>query len=93
MMLQILFYAYAKGIFSSRKIADAVADNNAFIFLAAWQRPNFLTLSDFRKNNRKELGLLFSQTLLLCEQLGLVKLGHVAIDGTKIKFNASDAKT
>jgi len=93
MMLKILFYGYAKGLFSSRKIADAVADNIGFIFLAAWQRPDFRTISDFRKNNLKELGLLFIQTIQLCEQLGMVKLGHVAIDGTKIKANASDAKT
>jgi transposase len=93
MMLKILFYAYAKGIFSSRKIADAVADNIGFIFLAAWQRPNFRTISDFRKNNLKELGVLFVQIVELCEQLGMVKLGHIAIDGTKIKANASDANT
>ncbi len=93
MMLKILFYAYAKGIFSSRKIADAVADNIGFIFLAAWQRPDFRTISDFRKNNLKELEVLFVQIVQLCEQLGMVKLGHVAIDGTKIKANASDANT
>lgn len=93
MMLKILFYAYAKGIFSSRKIADAVADNIGFIFLAAWQRPDFRTISDFRKNNLKELEVLFVQIVQLCEQLGMVKLGHIAIDGTKIKANASDANT
>jgi transposase len=93
MMLKVLFYAYAKGIFSSRKIAAAVTDSIGFIFLAAWQRPDFRTISDFRKNNLEALGLLFVQTVQLCEQLGMVKLGHVAIDGTKIKANASDAKT
>jgi len=93
MMVKILFYAYAKGIFSSRKIADAVKENVGFIFLAAWQKPDFRIISDFRKNNLKELGLLFAQIVLLCRQLGMVKLGHVSIDGTKIKANASDAKT
>ena len=93
MMLKVLFYAYARGIFSSRNIAQAVRENIPFIFLAAWQKPDFRTISDFRKNNLKELGLLFAQTVQLCNQLGMVKLGHVAIDGTKIKANASDAKT
>ncbi len=93
MMIKILFYAYAKGIFSSRKIAEALKENIGFIFLAAWQKPDFRTISDFRKNNLEELGLLFAQIVLLCRQLGMVKLGHVSIDGTKIKANASDAKT
>ena len=93
MMVKILFYAYAKGIYSSRKIADALKENVGFIFLAAWQKPDFRTISDFRKNNLEELGLLFGQIVLLCRQLGMVKLGHVSIDGTKIKANASDAKT
>jgi transposase len=93
MMLKILFYAYARGIFSSRNIAQAVRENIPFIFLAAWQKPDFRTISDFRKNNLEDLGLLFSQTVQLCNHLGMVKLGHVAIDGTKIKANASDAKT
>lgn len=93
MMLKIYFYAYAKGIFSSRKIAQALKENIAFIFLAAWQKPDFRTVSDFRKKNLKELGMLFSQIVLLCKQLGMVKLGHVAIDSTKIKANASEANT
>lgn len=93
MMLKILFYAYAKGVFSSRKIADAVKENVGFIFLAAWQKPDFRTISDFRKNNLKELGLLFAQVVQLCRQMDMVKLGHVSIDGTKIKANASDKKT
>jgi transposase len=93
MMLKILFYAYARGVFSSRNIAQAVRENIPFIFLAAWQKPDFRTINDFRKNNLEELGFLFAQTVQLCNQLGMVKLGHVAIDGTKIKANASDAKT
>lgn len=93
MMLKVLFYAYAKGIFSSRKIAAAIKENVGFIFLAAWQKPDFRTISDFRKNNLKELGILFIQIVRLCQQMGMVKLGHVSIDGTKIKANASDKKT
>jgi transposase len=93
MMLKMLFYAYTKGIFSSRKIAGAIKEDVCFIFLAAWQKPDFRTISDFRKNNLKELGLLFAQVVLLCQQMGMVRLGHVSIDGTKIKANASDKKT
>lgn len=93
MMVKILFYAYAKGLFSSRKIAAALKEDLGFIFLAAWQKPDFRTISDFRKNNLKELSALFNQIVELCEQMGMVKLGHIAIDGTKVKANASDAKT
>ena len=93
MMLKIQFYAYATGIFSSRKIAKALCENIAFIYLAAWQRPDFRTISDFRKNNLEELKTLFAQIVILCKQLDMVNLGHVSIDGSKIKADASDAKT
>jgi transposase len=93
MMLKVLFYAYASGIFSSRKIAKAMRENIAFIYLSAWQQPDFRTISDFRKNNLNELKELFVQVVMLCKQMGMVKLGHVSIDGTKVKANASDAKT
>lgn len=93
MMLKILFYSYATGIFSSRKIAKAMCENIAFIYLGAWQQPDFRTISDFRKNNLKELKELFVQIVMLCKHMGMIKLGHVSIDGTKVKANASDAKT
>ena len=93
MMLKILFYSYASGIFSSRKIAKAMRENIGFIYLGAWQQPDFRTISDFRKNNLNELKELFVQVVMLCKQMGMVKLGHVSIDGTKVKANASDAKT
>jgi transposase len=93
MMLKILFYSYATGIFSSRKIAKAMRENIAFIYLAAWQQPDFRTISDFRKNNLSELKELFVQIVMLCKHMGIIKLGHVSIDGTKVKANASDAKT
>ena len=54
MMLKVLFYAYASGIFSSRKIAKALGENVAFIYLAAWQRPDFRTINNFRKNNTEQ---------------------------------------
>jgi len=79
--------------FSSRKIAQALEEQIPFIYLFAWQKPNFRTLSDFRKDHIDALGTLFAQVVMTCKQLGMVKLGHVSIDGTKIKANASDAKT
>jgi len=93
MMLKVLIYAYATGTFSSRKIAKALYENIPYIYLSGWQNPDFRTVSDFRKNNLEEFKSLFKQVVELCNQLGLVKLGHIAIDGTKIKANASDAKT
>ncbi|MGD8948887.1 MAG: IS1182 family transposase [Desulfobacterales bacterium] len=93
MMLKILFYSYASGIFSSRNIAKATRENIAFIYLTAWQQPDFRTISDFRKNNLDELKELFVQIVMLCKHMGMIKLGHVSIDGTKVKANASDAKT
>lgn len=93
MMLKVLFYAYATGTFSSRKIAKAIRESIPFIYLGAWQQPDFRTISDFRKNNLRELCHLFTQIVQISQHLGMVKLGHVAIDGTKIKANASDSKT
>jgi transposase len=93
MMLKVLIYGYSTGLFSSRKIAQALKENVAFIYLSAWQTPDFRTISDFRKNNLEDFCRLFKQVVDLCNRLGMVKLGHLAIDGTKVKANASDAKT
>ena len=93
MMLKVLFYAYASGIFSSRKIAKALGENVAFIFLAAWQRPDFRTISYFRKNNLEAIRDLFGQIVLLCQKLNMVKLGHISIDGSKFKANAADRRS
>ena len=93
MMLKVLFYAYASGIFSSRKIAKALGENVAFIFLAAWQRPDFRTISYFRKNNLGAIRELFGQIVRLCQELKMVTLGHISIDGSKFKANAADRKS
>ncbi len=93
MMLKILVYAYANGIFSSRKIQAAVQESVAFIFLAAWQKPDFRTISDFRKDNLAEFTTLFGLVVDMCKRLGMVSLGHIAIDGSKFKANASDKRT
>ena len=89
MMTKILSYAYCIGMPSSRKIAKALYENVAFRVLGAGNFPDFRTISDFRKIHLGSLEELFSQVLNLCKEADLVKLGTVAIDGTKVKANAS----
>src|SRR6266699_899866 len=92
MMTALLLYAYCCGIYSSRRIAKACRERVDFMSIVALDAPDFRTISDFRKRHLKALGKLFGQILQLCETAGLVKLGHVALDGTKIKANASKHK-
>jgi transposase len=92
MMVAVLLYAYATGTYSSRKIARRLVEDVAMRFLAAGNQPDFRTLSDFRKRHSAALSALFTQVLRLCRRAGLVKLGQVAIDGTRIKANASKHK-
>jgi len=92
MMVKVLLYAYCVGVASSRKIEKRVCEDIAFRVLAANNTPDFRTISDFRKDHLKALGGLFLQVLKLCQKAGLVKLGHVALDGTKIKASASKHK-
>lgn len=89
MMLKVLFYGYATSNFSSRKIAKGLETDVAFIFLSGMQKPDFRTISDFRKNNLEEISNLFVQIVRLCKKLGLVGLGHISLDSTMIKANAS----
>ncbi len=92
LMVALLLYAYWSGIYSSRRIAKACRERVDFMSIVALDPPDFRTISDFRKRHLKPLAALFLQVLRLCEQAGLVKLGHVALDGTKIKANASKHK-
>ena len=92
MMLRVLLYGYATGVYSSRKIEVRTYEDVAFRYLSGDQHPDHDTFAEFRKRHLKALAGLFTQALLLCEKAGLVKLGHVAIDGTKIKANASKHK-
>ena len=92
MMTALLLHGYASGLYSSRRIARACCERNDFVMIVALDPPDFRTISDFRKRHLKALGELFLQVLKLCETAGLVKLGHVALDGTKIKANASKHK-
>jgi len=92
MMTALLLYAYCNGVYSSRRIAKASRERVDFMSIVGLDAPDFRTISDFRKRHLKALAGLFTQVLKLCEQAGLVKLGHVALDGTKIKANASKHK-
>src|SRR6202161_937256 len=91
-MTALLLDSYCCGIYSSRRIATACRERVDFMSIVAFDAPDFRTISDFRKRHLKALGKLFGQILQLCETAGLVKLGHVALDGTKIKANASKHK-
>jgi len=92
MMTSLLLYGYTVGVFSSRKIEQATHGDVAFRVLAAGEHPHFTTVNSFRDAHRDALAGLFQQVLQLCMSAGLVKLAHVAIDGTKIKANASKHK-
>jgi transposase len=92
MMLKILVYAYSTGVFSTRVIARKIDEDIAFRMLAAGERPDFRTIAVFRKKHLSALSKLFAQVLKLAKASGLIKLGVIAIDGTKIKANASRHK-
>lgn len=92
MMTALLLYGYTVGVFSSRKIEQATHTDVAFRVLAAGEHPHFTTVNSFRDVHREALSGLFRQVLDLCMSAGLVKLEHVAIDGTKLKANASKHK-
>jgi transposase len=88
-LLRVLIYAYSIGLRSSRQVARACRMDDAFRFLSHGQAPDFRTLCRFRRQHADALGRLFAQTVMLCQQAGLVTLGHVAIDGTKLRANRS----
>src|SRR5271169_2093319 len=92
MMVALLLYGYSQGVYSSRRIAGGCEERLDFAAVTAIQRPDFRTIGDFRKRHSEALRGLFVQVLRLCREAGLVKLGHVALDGTKIKANASKHK-
>ncbi|MGB6290601.1 MAG: IS1182 family transposase [Desulfobulbales bacterium] len=92
MMVGLLLYAYAVGVPSSRKIEQATYHSIPFRVLTANQHPDHDTIADFRKRHLKTLAGLFVQVLRLCQKAGLVKFGHIALDGTKVKANASKHK-
>jgi len=89
LVLGILVYGYATGVFSSRKLERATYDSVAFRFVAANQHPDHDTIAAFRRRFLKEIETLFVQVLMLAREMGVLKLGTVALDGTKIHANAS----
>src|SRR5213080_4297143 len=89
MLLGILVYGYATGIFSSRKLERATYDSVAFRFIAANDHPDHDTIATFRQRFLKQIEGLFVQVLLLAREMGMLKLGTLGIDGTKIHANAS----
>ena len=93
LLTRLLLYGYSIGVTSSRAIEKATYDNVAFRYLAADQHPDHDTIASFRQEHLEELAGLFLQALRLCEKAGLVKLGNVAIDGTKILANASTRRS
>lgn len=92
LMTALLLNGYASGLYSSRRIAKACTERADCMMIVAGDPPDFRTISDFRKRHLAALKKLFVQVLKLCAAAGLVKLGHVAFDGTKIKANASKHK-
>jgi transposase len=92
MMLKILIYAYATGTFSSRRIAQKIEEDVAFRVLSAGNFPQHRTICDFREEHLQKFVELFKQVVLIAKNSGLIKLGRVAIDGTKMKANTSRHK-
>jgi transposase len=92
MLLTVLFYGYCQGVFSSRKIAQACETDIAFRVLSGGELPDFRTLSDFRKRHLPRMRRLFLEVLRLCREAGLLKLGHLSLDGSKYQANASKHK-
>ena len=92
MMVALLLYAYTQGVFSSRKIAKACIERMDFAAVTGFQKPDFRTIGLFRRRHLGALAGLFQQVLVLCRRAGLVTLGHVALDGTKVKANANKHK-
>ena len=91
-MVGLLLYGACRGIYSSRKLAQACRDHIAFMYLTSQAQPDFHTIAQFRKRFRPVLQDLFRQVLALCRKAGLVRLGHVSLDGTKVRANASKHK-
>jgi transposase len=93
MMLKVVIYAYSRGIYSSRSIARELKTDTAFMFLSGMQSPDFRTICLFRAEHADVLLDLYVEVVRLCASLGMVGLGHIAFDGTKLKANASVRQT
>jgi hypothetical protein len=92
MMVALLLYGYSRGVYASRRLAQACEERVDFMAVTGLNKPDFRTVADFRRRHLAALSDLFVQVLKLCQEAGLVTLGHVAVDGTKLKANASRHK-
>jgi transposase len=92
MMVALLLYGYSRGVYASRRLAQACEERVDLMAVTGLNKPDFRTIAEFRRRHLKALAELFVQVLQLCQSTGLVKLGHVAVDGTKLKANASRHK-
>src|SRR3954447_6340576 len=89
MMVALLLYGYSRGVYASRRLAQACEERMDFMAVTGLNKPDFRTIAEFRRRHLAALSELFVQVLQLCQSAGLVKLGHVAVDGTKLKASAS----
>ena len=92
MMVKVLLYAYATGVFSSRRVARRLEEDVAFRVLAAGNFPQHRTLCEFRRRHLEDFQALFVEVVRLAQELGLARLGKLSIDGTKVRANASKHK-
>ena len=92
LMTALLLHGYASGVYSSRRLAKACTERTDFMMIVAGDAPDFRTIADFRRRHLEALAGLFVQVLKLSQKVGLVRLGHVALDGTKMRANASKHK-
>ena len=92
MMLVLLLYSYSVGVFSSRKIMERCETDVAFRVIVGEDIPNFRRIAEFRKRHLQHMQPLFLEVLILCREAGLLKVGRLSLDGTKIKANASRNK-
>jgi transposase len=93
LLLKLLFYGYAIGIRSGRKIASACESDVAFMYLSCMYKPDFRTINDFRKDNIELVEQLFIEVIKLCAKMNMVNIGTLVIDSTKLRANASNRRT
>jgi len=91
-MVKILFYGYSQGERSSRRISKQCRENFVYMYLAAGIKPDFRTISEFRRKNIDLIKPLFQQIVLICYRLGMISIGQICLDGTKVKANAANRK-
>jgi len=92
-MIKIWFYGYATKVYSSRKIEEKLRSDIAFIYLSGMEKPDFKTISEFRRKNINALRDTFVEILQICNRIGMTRLGTISIDSKVMKGNASSERT